>query len=199
MTSALMKMRRLTPAALALTALASLGTIGAQAISPPPGLAVRVVKQSAPDGARLVITREGVQRGSITMPPGLSASDIDEGVRRALWHPNGRDVALGFKSPKASFVVVFLEQASGSYLAADVSMVEGVNIGGIGPFRAYKDRRTDPIEWLPLNRIDATGSRYNGAEAVQVRLRTQVWDLNGTRYQGAEPLIILRDGTALWR
>jgi hypothetical protein len=162
-------------------------------------VAVRVVPAAAPNGARLAITKDGVERGSVAMPPGLLQGDVDEGLRGALWHPNGRDVAMGFKGAKASFVVVFLQQADEAYVAADVSRVERANIGGIGPFRTYKDRRTDPIEWLRLGRIEATGSQYDGAEAVQLRLRTQVWDLSGTRYQGVEPLIILRNGTPLWR
>jgi hypothetical protein len=47
--------------------------------------------------------------------------------------------------------------------------------------------------------IEALGSRYDRAEAVQIRLRTEVWDEAGTRYVGTEPLIITRDGVPLWR
>jgi hypothetical protein len=186
-------------ASLLLSVLASTGSAGAQGVSRPAALEVQVVTGSGPNETRLAIMREGIDRGAIAMPPGLPRTAIEQGIRDALWHPNGRDVALGFQGTTASFVVVFLQQTNGTYVVADVSRVEEANIGAIGPSRTYKVRRTEPIEWLNLRRIEAAGSRYDGAEAIQIRLRTQVWDLKGTRYQGAEPLIILRDGTPLWR
>ena len=108
-----MDTKHFASATVILTLLASLGTARAQTRSPPPGLALRAVAESATSGARLAITRDGVERGFTAMPLGLSQGDIDDGLRRALWHPNGRDVALGFKGAKESFVVVFLQQADG--------------------------------------------------------------------------------------
>jgi hypothetical protein len=43
---------------------------------------------------------------------------------------------------RASFVVVFLRQASGTYLAVDESQVERLNIGMSGPNKAYRNVQT---------------------------------------------------------
>jgi hypothetical protein len=107
-----------------------------------------------------------------------------------LRHPKGNALAAGFKSEKGSFVVVFLRQASGSYIGVDVSQVEKVNIGAIGPNRAYRNVETEPAGWL---------ERPPDDDAVQVWLRTRAWDLSGQRYTMKEPLIITRDGKPLWR
>jgi len=123
------------------------------------------------------------------VPPRVSAEALDEGLKGIVRHPNGIDLAAGFKGDKGSFVVVFLRQASGSYLAVDVSQVEQRNIGVIGPFRAYRDVHTVPTEWLP--------DRANGA--VQLWLQTRAWDMTGQRYLSREPLIISREGNPWWR
>jgi len=138
---------------------------------------------------RLTISNEGREAGSLAVPPRVSASSLDHGIKGAVWHSGGQDVAVGFKGDKSSFVVVFLRQPDGRYIAADVSRVEAVNIGAIGPDRTYRDVETVPVEWRP-DRED---------NAVQVLLRTRVWDLSGQRYGAGEPLIITRDGRPLWR
>jgi hypothetical protein len=160
---------------------------------------VRVLDGSSNEPQRVAVLQDGRERGSIAIPEGVTRAAIDAGLREVLWHPNGRDVAIAFKGAAASFVVVFLDQPGGVMRPVDVSQVERTNIGGIGPFRTYVDRRTRPVEWLGLARIEALGSRYDRAEAVQIRLRTEVWDEAGTRYVGTEPLIITRDGVPLWR
>lgn len=182
----------------ALAALLCVGSADAQTTSPPE-LALRVINDPTTTAARLAVMRGTTELGSIALAPGSAPAAIDAGVKGALWHPNGRDVALGINGPRASFVVVFLQQAGGTYLAVDVSNVERANIGFIGPFRTYSDRHTEPVQWLNLSRIEALGSRYDGAAAVQIRLRTRAWDARGQRYTGAQALTITRDGTLLWR
>jgi hypothetical protein len=140
-------------------------------------------------GKRLVVLKDGNVLGSVDVPPRVSAAALDAGLKGVLRHPNGIDLAAGFEGDKGSFVVVFLQQASGSYLAVDVSQVEQKNIGAIGPSRQYRERHTVPTEWLP--------DRIGGA--VQLFIQTRAWDMNGRRYSSKEPLIITRDGTPLWR
>jgi hypothetical protein len=164
----------------------------------PQRLALVVVEAGPGEAARLALRENGRDLGSIAVPPGVTRTALDEGIAGALWHPNGRDVAAGFTGDAGSFVVVFLEQPAGGFRAVDVSRVERTNIGGIGPSRTYTERRTRPVEWLPRSRIEGTGP-YAGLPAVQILLRTHVWDESRVRYTGAEPLIITRDGTPLWR
>jgi len=143
-----------------------------------------------PAGRQLVLVKDGKNAGSVAIPVTLPASVVEGGLGKILRHPNGNDVAIGFNSAKSSFVVVFLLQRDGSYLAVDVTRVEKVNIGAIGPFRAYKRTETTPTGWL---------ERPQNDDSVQVRLQTRAWDLSGRRYTMNEPLIITRDGTPLWR
>ena len=141
-------------------------------------------------GRRLVVSKDGKELGSIAVSPRVSSAALDQGLKETLRHPNGNDLAVGFKGDKGSFVVVFLLQASGGYLGVDVSRAEQVNIGVIGPNRTYRDVQTSPIEWL---------HRSEGDDAVEIRLQTHARDLAGRRYRPTEPLIITRDGRALWR
>lgn len=151
-------------------------------------------------GARRLTIMEGERElGSIAIPSDVPPAAVDAALPRALRHPNGRDIAVAFDGLEASFVVVFLRQAAGTYRAVDVSRVERVNIGGIGPWATYTARHTEPVEWLPLDRIAASGHPFDGTEAVQIRFRTRVWDANGVRKSMSEPLIVTRDGIALWR
>jgi hypothetical protein len=147
-----------------------------------------VVSPVEPERRRLTISREGTEVGSIVVPPRVSKSAIDQELNTVLWHQNGNDVAVGFKGDQGSFVVVFLKQPDGRYVAVDVSRVEAVNIGAIGPDRTYRDVHTVPMLWLP--RED---------DSVQLSLQTRAWALSGQRYVMAEPLIITRDGRPLWR
>ena len=145
---------------------------------------------------RLVVVKDGKELGSLAVPARVPSSSIAEGLTGALVHPNGHDLAVGFKGANRSyvrgqtsgFVVVFLRQASGAYLAVDVSQVEGANIGMSGPFRAYFDLETVPLEWLPRD-----------DDSVQIRLQTRARDQSGQRYRPTEPLVITRDGRPLWR
>lgn len=155
----------------------------------PPQVNLEVVAGPLGQERQLVVSKDGKQLGSIAVPGRVSAADLDEGLKGMLWHPDGSGLALGFKGDKGSFVVVFLRQASGAYVAVDVSQVERANIGAIGPNRPYRNVQTAPTEWLP--------SREDGA--VQLWLQTLAWDLSGRRYRPREPLIITRDGRPLWR
>jgi hypothetical protein len=164
------------------------GPIAAQA--PSGQLRVDVVEGLSGQGRRLVVLNDGKELGSIAVPPRVSATALDRGLKETLRHPNGNDLAVGFKGDKGSFVVVFLLQPNGAYLAVDVSRVELANIGVIGHNRTYRDVQTMPIEWL---------HRPEGDDSVQIRLQTRARDVAGRRYRPTEPLIITRDGRALWR
>ena len=166
-----------------------------------PNASLQVVERSSE--RRLAIFKNGSEAGSIPVPSRVSASALAEGLGKAVWHPNRDDVAVGFKGDEKaipagggtglnpqvqSFVVVFLLQPGGTYIAVDVSRVEAVNIGAIGPFRSYRNSETAPTEWLRRESDD-----------VQLWLATTAWDLTGQRYRMREPLIISRDGRPLWR
>ena len=161
-------------------------------------VSLQVVGGLSGQGKRLAVVSGGKELGSIVLPLRVSAASLSEGLKAKLVHPNGHDVAVGFigenrsfvRGEYSSFVVIFLRQASGAYLAVDVSQVELVNIGAIGSARAYSDLETVPIEWLP---------RPAGDDAVQIRLQTRARDQSGQRYHPTEPLIITRDGRPLWR
>jgi hypothetical protein len=156
---------------------------------PPGRVSLASVAGPSRQGKRLVVLTDGKELGSVDVPPRVSAAALDAGLKGVVRHSNGIDLAAGFEGDTGSFVVVFLRQASGSYLAVDVSQVEQKNIGAIGPFRQYRERHTVPTEWLP--------DRIGGA--VQLFIQTRAWDMNGRRYSTKEPLIITRDGTPLWR
>jgi hypothetical protein len=154
-----------------------------------PNAIFQVVDRPSGSERRVAIFRNGSESGSIAVPPRVSASALAEGLEKPVWHPNGDDVALGFKGDKQSFVVVFLVQPGGTYVTVDVSQVEAVNVGRIGPDRSYRNLETVPTGWL----------RREQADSVQVWLQTTAWDLTGQRYRTREPLIIMRDGRPLWR
>jgi hypothetical protein len=165
-----------------------------------PNASLQVVERSSE--RRLAIFRNGSESGSIAVPSRVSASALAEGLEKAIWHPNRDDVAVGFIGDEqmipdrrvardagpVSFVVVFLLQPGGTYIAVDVSQVELVNIGRIGPLRSYRNAETAPTQWVQRESDD-----------VQVWLHTAAWDLTGQRYRSSEPLIITRDGRPLWR
>lgn len=119
----------------------------------------------------------------------MSAGALDEGLKGVLKDPRGVDLAIGVKGLRQSFVVVFLRQASGSYLAVDVSQVEQNNIGVIGSGRSYRDVDTLPTGWLPPEPDDA----------VRIWMQTWAWDMTGQRYGTKEPLLITREGRPGWR
>lgn len=135
-----------------------------------------------------MVRRAGKELGGIAIPTDVSAAAIDAGLATIVWHPGGRDFACAFARTKGSFVVVFLAQSDGTYRGVDVSQVEKVNIGAIGPFRKYRETRSRPIDWIPRD-----------DDSVQVRLRTDAWDTAGVHYRMHEPLIITRAGEPLWR
>ena len=155
---------------------------------PDPTLKIEQARGANGGGRRLLVRRNDQELGDIPVPATVSTSAVADGLRDIVWHPNGVDFACGFTGSSGSFVVVFLAQADGRYRAVDVSNVEQVNIGAIGPFRKYKDVRSGPIDWIA--RPD---------DSVQIRLRTDAWDLDGRHYRMHEPLIITRAGEPFWR
>jgi len=155
---------------------------------PDPTLKIEQVREASGSGRRLVVRKNGRELGGLAVPATVSTGAVPEGLHAIAWHPNGVDFACGFTGSSGSFVVVFLAQADGRYRAVDVSNVEPVNIGALGPFRKYKDVRSRPIDWI--ERPD---------DSVQIRLRTDAWDLDGRHYRMHEPLIITRTGEPLWR
>jgi len=155
---------------------------------PDPSLTVQQNRNDSTRVTRIVVRRAGMELGGIAVPADVSAAALDAGLKTIVWHPGGRDFACAFARAKGSFVAVFLAQADGTYRAVDVSRVESVNIGGIGPNRQYREMRSRPIEWI---------ARQD--DSVQVRLRTDAWDTSGRHYQMNEPLIITRAGEPLWR
>ena len=148
------------------------------------------------EGARLVLRDGPRDVASIAAPPAATRAALEAAIATALWHPNGRDVALAVTGGRASFVAVLLEQPRGAFTVVDVSEIERRNIGGIGPNRTYPVRRTRPVEWLADRQLEGS---YAGRAAVQIRFRTEVRDAGGTRYRAADVLLITRDGTPLWR
>jgi hypothetical protein len=159
-----------------------------QASAPAP-VTLAAVNDPSRQGQRLVVLSDGKELGSIDVPPRVPAAALDEGLRGVLKDPRGVDLAIGVKGVRQSFVVVFLRQASGSYLAVDVSQVEQKNIGVIGSGRSYRDVYTVPTGWLPPRPDDA----------VQIWMQTWAWDMTGQRYSTKEPLLITRDGRPGWR
>jgi len=153
-----------------------------------PDPTLKIEQARAGGGRRLIVRRNGQELGDIAVPSAVSTRAITDGLRTIVWHPNGVDFACGFTGSSGSFVVVFLAQSNGRYRAVDVSNVEQVNIGAIGPFRQYKDVRSGPIDWIA--RPD---------DSVQIRLRTDAWDVEGHHYRMHDPLIITRAGEPFWR
>jgi hypothetical protein len=167
-----------------------------------PAAAARLVIANGPAVGqhRLTVIESGSERGSIDVPTRVSPAALEEGLLGVLVHPNKHDLAVGFRGTPGpiadrrrvpqSFVVLFLRQTSGAFLAVDVSQVELANIGFIGPDRTYPDVATVPLEWLARPAED---------NMVQIRLQTRARDQSGQRYRATEPLIVTRDGRPLWR
>jgi hypothetical protein len=179
---------------------AALGIFTVQSLAPVDAARLVIANGPAVRQKRLTVVEAGSERGSIDVPTRVSSAALEAGQRSVLVHPNKHDLAVGFRGTTErivdrpgvpqSFVVLFLRQTSGAYLAVDVSRVELVNIGFIGHNRPYSDVATVPIEWL---------ARPADDDAVQVRLQTHARDQSGQRYRPAEPLIVARDGRPLWR
>ena len=155
---------------------------------PDSSITIQRARDDAARPTRLEVRRAGKELGGVPVPADVSLAAIDAGLKTIVWHPGGRDFACAFARMKGSFVVVFLVQGDGTYRAVDVSQVETANIGGIGPNRQYREVRSTPVDWLP--RTD---------DSVQLRLRTDAWDMSGRHYRMQEPLIITRAGQPLWR
>jgi len=137
--------------------------------------------ESPPDAALLAAAQKA-------MPRPIAANQLVRALESGLWNSNRTAVAVSITQPKASVVLVFLQQGNGTYLAADASGVEGGNFGKLGrPRTEYERFETTPVEWL---------HRENGW--FQVRLRTRAWR-GGQRYTVSEPLLIKPDGTILYR
>lgn len=158
--------------------------------APKPALVLKMLEGPSESEKRLALFKDSEELGSIEFPPGVSSRSIEDGLKRILWHPNGQDLAVAFIGEKNSFIVVFLRNQAGKYLAVDVSQVENGNFGKLGREFRRKDFATLPTQWLP---------RPDNDNLVQVVMRTRVWDLAGRRYTVTEPLVITRDGKPLWR
>ena len=118
----------------------------------------------------------------------VTDAEISQAAGKALWNTNKTAVALAVPRPKATRVLVFLRQPSGSFLTVDVSAVESGNFGKLGRSRSeYTRFETAPIRWLP---------RDDGF--FQVVMRTRAW-AGRQRYTVSEPLVIKADGTPVWR
>jgi len=164
------------------------GPVAAQA--PGGQLRLNVVDGLSGHERRLVVSKDGSDVGAIAVPSRVSATALEQGLKAMRRHPNGNDLAVGLRGEEGSFVVVFVLQASGRYVGVDVSRVEQVNLGVIGRDRTFRDVQTTPTEWL---------HRPEGDDSVQIRIQTRATDSSGRQYFATEPLIITRQGRALWR
>ena len=121
-------------------------------------------------------------------PQGISTNELSKVLKAGLWNTARTAVAVSLPRPKGSVDFVFLRRTQGTYLAVDVSGVEGGNFGKLGRNRADDERfETTPVEWRP---------RTDGL--FQVVMRTRAWRA-GRRYTVSEALVIKPDGTVLWR
>jgi len=85
------------------------------------------------------------------LPPDLSTNAITKALDAGLWNSNRTALAISIsRLPKPTVIFVFLKQASGEYLASDVSAVEGGNFGvlGVSGRNGYDRFETMPVEWL---------------------------------------------------
>jgi hypothetical protein len=119
--------------------------------------------------------------------PQVSTNEIARALDHGVWNSNQTAVAIAIAKPKASLLCVFLRQTGGDYLAADVSDIEGKNIGVIGPDRHYDRRETTPVKWW---------HRDDGL--FEIQMRTQAWS-SGRRYTMSGRVVIKPDGTCLWQ
>jgi len=139
--------------------------------------------------AELRIDQDLIVAARKALPAEIPTNEVARALDTGLWNPNKTAIAVAFKRPRASLIVVFLRQRGGGYLAVDVSAVEGGNFGKLGVVgrAGYDCFETIPVEWL---------HRDDGM--FQVVMRTRAWK-SGKRYTVSEPLIIRADGTPLWR
>jgi hypothetical protein len=122
------------------------------------------------------------------LPDDVPESVVDDAVRAGVWNAARTAVAISVSRPRGSAVLAFIVQASGEWVAVDVSAVERGNLGKLGSARAGYDKvETEPVRWL---------GRRDGL--FQVVLRTRAWKA-GRRFTVSEPLLIRPDGTVLWR
>jgi hypothetical protein len=124
------------------------------------------------------------------LPAEVSTNDIAKALEKGLWNSNRTAIAISInRVPKPSLIFVFLKQASGHYVAGNVSGVEGGNFGVLGASGrvGYERFETTPVEWL---------HRDDGR--FQVVMRTRAWKA-GRRYTVSENLLIDPDGTPLYR
>lgn len=124
------------------------------------------------------------------LPADLSTNVITKALEVGLWNSNRTAIAISInRVPKASVIFVFLKERDGTYLASNVSGVEGGNLGvlGIATRNEYDRFETTPMEWL---------HRDDGR--FQVVMRTRAWKA-GKRYTVSENLLIAANGTPLYR
>ncbi|MFO1511451.1 MAG: hypothetical protein U1F83_00815 [Verrucomicrobiota bacterium] len=125
-----------------------------------------------------------------SLPTDLSTNVVTKALEVGLWNSNLTAIAISInRVPKASVIFVFLKQSDGSYLASNVSGVEGGNFGvlGISGRGGYDRFETTPLEWL---------HRDDGR--FQVVMQTRAWKA-GKRYTVSENLLIAKNGTPLYR
>jgi len=116
--------------------------------------------------------------------PGASVSELSSNLQSGIWRQDKAALAAC-----KTTCHIFIRQADGSFIAVDVSGVEGQNLGklGVRERKDYSRVETHPIRWL---------SRRDGL--LQVEMRTYAW-LSGQRYSSTEYLLLRPDGTVLWR
>jgi hypothetical protein len=120
------------------------------------------------------------------LPRSLSTNEIGGALDAGVWNSNKTAVAICFTNSNTFTAFVFLKQASGRYVAVDVS-TEGLGTGFIGsaPRSAYERLELVPIRWL---------HRDDGM--FQLLMRTRAWKA-GQRYTVSKPLLFRQDGTVL--
>lgn len=85
-----------------------------------------------------MLTLQGKELSSIALPPAILRPRLARGLQAALWHPNGSAVAVALKMEKGTFVVAFILQDDGSYVATDVS--DGPKGSVLSPERRSRTR-----------------------------------------------------------
>jgi hypothetical protein len=122
------------------------------------------------------------------LPAEVPDEVVDQAVRAGVWNATNTAVAISVQRPSGSAVLAFIVQATGEWVAIDVSDVERTNLGKLGIARAGYDKvETEPVRWL----AGRDGS-------FQIVLRTRAWKA-GRRFTASEPLLIRPDGTVVWR
>ena len=144
------------------------------------------------EGRRLALLQDAVELTSISIPSDVSASSIEDGIQKTLRDSGGAALAVSIRRARQSFIVVFMRIESGQWTAVDISPIERMNIGVIGPDRAYQNFETEPVEW----------QHWPGGipdDRLVIVVRTRVWDTAGKRYTMQQPLIMMPDGSPAWR